>query len=232
MVGFGRREVLVGGAALLAGCAHAAPRREKPSQTRWVFDRLSNIGGVDTMVEGDPVLVDSPYGKAVQFDGVDDRLVIGKHPLAGMGQFTFEALFRPDGGVFAQRWFHLSEEDPTPGAPPSVTRILFEIRVKDGAWSLDAFATGQGYKQTLLFLDKTYPIGPWYWVAQSYDGKTYRSFVNGELQGEADIAYQPQGQGRSSIGARMNKVDYFKGAVREARFTPRALAPAALQKTR
>ena len=113
-----------------------------------------------------------------------------------------------------------------------MTRILFEIRVKDGAWSLDAFATGQGYKQTLLFLDKTYPIGPWYWVAQSYDGKTYRSFVNGELQGEAEIAFAPQGPGRSSIGARMNKVDYFKGAIREARFAPRALAPEALQKTR
>jgi len=232
MGGLRRREVLIGGAALMTGCAHAATRREEPGQTRWVFDRLSNIGGVDTTVEGDPTLVDSPYGKAVQFDGVDDRLVIGKHPLAGVGQFTFEALFRPDGGAFAQRWFHLNEEDPTPGAAPSVTRILFEIRVKDGAWSLDAFATGPGYKQTLLFLDKTYPIGPWYWVAQSYDGKTYRAFVNGELQGEADIAYAPQGQGRSSVGARMNKVDYFKGAVREARFTPRALAAEALQKTR
>ncbi len=161
MGGCGRREVLVGGAALagglLAGEARAMTRL--PGQTRWVFDRLSNIGGADTRVEGDPILVDSPYGKAVQFDGVDDRLVIGKHPLAGMGQFTFEALFRPDGGAFAQRWFHLNEEDPTPGAPRSVTRVLFEIRVKDGAWSLDAFATGQGYKQTLLFLDKTFPIG-------------------------------------------------------------------------
>ena len=234
MSGFGRREVLVGGAALASGllAGGAEAMTKLPGQTRWVFDRLSSIGGAETTVEGDPTLVDSPYGKAVQFDGVDDRLVIGRHPLAGMEQFTFEALFRPDGGAFAQRWFHLNEEDPTPGAAPSVTRILFEIRVKDGAWSLDAFATGEGYKQTLLFLDKTFPIGPWYWVAQSYDGKTYRAFVNGQLQGEADIAYRPQGQGRSSVGARMNKVDYFKGAVREARFTPRALAPEALQKTR
>lgn len=234
MSGLGRREVLVGGAAMAGGLAGdgAEAMIRPPGQARWIFDRLSRIGGVETTVEGAPTLVDSPYGKAVQFDGVDDRLVIARHPLAGMGQFTFEALFRPDGGAFAQRWFHLNEEDPTPGAPPSTTRILFEIRAKDGAWSLDAFATGEGYKQTLLFLDKTYPIGPWYWVAQSYDGKTYRAFVNGELQGEADIAYRPQGQGRSSVGARMNKVDYFKGAVREARFTPRALAPEALQKTR
>jgi len=239
MRGLRRREVLAAGGLLMGGawavgsesCAARAMTR-RPGQTRWVFDRLSDIGGVETLVEGDPVLVDSPYGKAVRFDGVDDRLVIARHPLAGMGQFTFEALFRPEGGAFAQRWFHLNEEDPAPGAAPSATRILFEIRAKDGAWSLDAFATGPGYKQTLLFPDKTFPIGPWYWVAQSYDGKTYRSFVNGALQGEAEIAYTPQGAGRSSVGARMNKIDYFKGAVREARFTPWALAPAALQRTR
>lgn len=231
----GRRVVLGGLAALPAGLDAAAmgrrPPRDTPDQTRWTFDRLTNIGGVATTVEGDPRLIDTPYGKAVQFDGVDDRLVIDRHPLAGMAQFTFEALFRPDGGVFAQRWFHLNEEDTTPGAPPSVTRMLFEIRVTGEAWSLDAFATGPGYKQTLLFQDKTFPVGRWYWVAQSYDGKMYRAFVNGQLQGEAEIAFTPQGQGRSSVGARMNKIDYFKGAVREARFTPRALAPEALLRT-
>ncbi|ACL95733.1 laminin G domain protein [Caulobacter vibrioides NA1000] len=204
------------------------PPKDAPDQTRWTFDRLSDIGGARTAVEGAPRLIDSPYGKAVQFDGVDDRLLIDRHPLAGMGQFTFEALFRPDGGVFAQRWFHLNEEDPTPGAPPSVTRMLFEIRVTGQAWALDTFTTGPGYKHTLLFQDKLFPVGKWYWVAQSYDGKTYRAFVDGQLQGEAEIAFKPQGQGRSSVGARMNKVDYFKGAIREARFTPRALTPEAL----
>jgi hypothetical protein len=231
----GRRVVLGGLGALSAGLDAAAmgrrPPPDAPDQTRWVFDRLSNIGGAATTIEGDPRLIDTPYGKAVEFDGVDDRLVIDRHPLAGMSQFTFEALFRPDGGVFAQRWFHLNEEDPTPGAPPSVTRMLFEIRVTGEAWSLDAFATGPGYKQTLLFQDKLFPVGRWYWVSQSYDGKTYRAFVNGQLQGEVDMAFKPQGQGRSSVGARMNKVDYFKGAVREARFTPRALAPEALLRT-
>lgn len=228
----GRRAVLGGLGTLSVGLDAAAmgrrPPRDAPDQTRWTFDRLTNVGGAVTTVEGDPRLIDTPYGKAVQFDGVDDRLVIDRHPLAGMSQFTFEALFRPDGGVFAQRWFHLNEEDPTPGAPPSVTRMLFEIRVTGEAWSLDAFATGPGYKQTLLFQDKQFPVGRWYWVAQSYDGRMYRAFVNGQLQGEVEMAFRPQGAGRSSVGARMNRIDYFKGAVREARFTPRALAPEAL----
>ena len=50
-------------------------------------------------------------------------------------------------------------DERTPGAPPSVTRMLFEIRVTGEAWSLDAFATGPGYKQTLLFQDKLFPVG-------------------------------------------------------------------------
>jgi hypothetical protein len=51
----------------------------------------------------------------------------------------------------------------------------------------------------------------------------FRSYVNGELQGEAELAYKPQGEGAASIGVRMNKVNYFKGAIARARFTPKAL---------
>jgi hypothetical protein len=63
-----------------------------------------------------------------------------------------------------------------------------------------------------------------YHAAQVYDGKMYRSYVNGELQGEAEIAFKAQGTGHASVGVRINRVNYFKGAVRQARFTPRALA--------
>ena len=63
-------------------------------------------------------------------------------------------------------------------------------------------------------------------MAQTFDGKIYRAYVNGELQGGAEIAYQPQGPGKASVGVRINRVNYFKGAVREARFTHAALQPA------
>ena len=63
---------------------------------------------------------------------------------------------------------------------------------------MDAFATGPGYKQTLIFPDKRFPVGHWYHVAQTYDGATYRSFVDGVLQGEAPLAFTPEGPGRSS----------------------------------
>jgi hypothetical protein len=197
----------------------------------WTFDRLDNIGGHKTIVLGEPKIIDSPVGKAVEFDGVDDALFIDRHPLAGAATFTFEALIRPDGGAFAQRWFHLASDEPTPApATPSNTRFLFELRVVGEQWYLDAFVNGPGYKQTLVFPDKLFPIGRWHHVAQTYDGETYRAYVNGQLQGEARIAFTPQGPGRASVGVRMNRMNYFKGAIRQARFTPQALKPEAFLK--
>jgi hypothetical protein len=201
-------------------------------QITWTFDRLDNIGGMKTIVEGHPRIIDSPIGKAVEFDGVGDSLLIEQHPLAGAGTFTFEAIFRPDGGATEQRWFHLAEIDPKTGLATSTvktisepnSRFLFEIRVvHESQWYLDAFINGPGYNKALMFPDRLHAIGLWYHVAQVYDGKWYRSYVNGELQGEAEVAFNPQGPGRASVGVRMNKVNYFHGAVAAARFTPSAL---------
>ena len=213
----------------------------KVKQITWNFDNLNKIGGLPVKVEGHPKVIESPVGKAVEFDGVGDSLLIEEHPLAGAETFTFEAIFRPDGGAEAQRWFHLAERDPKTGslANPSPTnptqdtnaRFLFELRVVDGkTWYLDAFTNGPGYNRALMFKDKLHPIGQWYHVAQVYDGKMYRSYVNGELQGEAELAYKPQGPGAASIGVRMNKVNYFHGAVAKARFTNKALTPAEFMK--
>jgi hypothetical protein len=220
---------LAGGTGLLALPSHAASAN-KPVQIRWIFDRLDQIGGLPVRVEGDPKVVETAAGKAVQFDGVDDGLFIDQHPLAGAATFTFEAVFRPDGGAFEQRWFHLAADEPAPAAgqpaaPPSNTRFLFEIRVVGNEWYLDAFTRGPGYNHTLIFPDKRFPVGAWYHVAQTFDGRFYRAYVNGQLQGEAEIAFKPQGPGKASVGVRMNRVHYFKGAIREARFTHAALAP-------
>lgn len=224
------RRRLLGAALALpaAGCAAHGPTTStrpptpvKPPRTIWTFDNLDAIGGLRPRIEGSPVLIDSPFGKAVRFDGVDDALFIDRHPLAGAATFTFEALFRPDGGAFEQRWFHL-QSDEAEGGPG--TRILFEIRVVAGGWYLDAFAKGHGYNKALIDETKLHPLGVWTHVAQTFDGTTYRSWVNGVLQAEAPLAFTPQPDGRSSVGVRINRVNYFSGAVREARFN-RAYTP-------
>jgi len=221
--------VLISAAVPMLYGANAAPK-----QTTWIFDRLDRIGGVPVKVEGNPKVVETPVGKAIEFDGVDDAIWIDEHPLAGAAQFTFEAIFRPDGGAVEQRWFHLAERDPKTALLASAdhpqtgqdanSRFLFELRVIDNTkWCLDAFVNGPGYNKAILDREKTHPIGEWYHVADTFDGKMFRSYVNGELQGEAEIAFKPQGAGVTSVGARVNKVNYFHGAVAKARFTPRAL---------
>ena len=75
----------------------------------WTFDRLDRVGGHATTIQGNPRLIETPIGKAVEFDGVDDALFVEVHPLAGAKTFTWEAIFRPDGGEAEQRWFHLQE---------------------------------------------------------------------------------------------------------------------------
>jgi len=212
--------------------AHAA--QSPVSQVTWEFDNLAKIGGFPVTVNGHPKVISSPVGNAIEFDGVEDSLFIESHPLAGAATFTWEAIFRPDGGAEAQRWFHLAERDRRNGQFVNLTpvdatqtqdsnpRLLFELRVVNGThWYLDAFTSGQ----PLMFPDKLHPIGQWYHVAQVYDGRMYRSYVDGALQGEAALAYTPQRAGAASIGARINKVNYFHGAVAKARFTFKALAP-------
>ncbi len=207
---------VVSGLLLVTGIARA--------DTVWRFDHLDRIGGVTAHAEGAPKIITTGAGPAIQFDGVQDALFIDKHPLAGAQTFTFEAMFRPDGGAFEQRWFHLAETDPKTGQDTG-TRFLFEIRVVEGRWYLDAFTAGDGYNTKIIITDKTFAIGPWYRVAMTYDGTTFRSYVNGVLQGETPLVFKPQGEGHSAVGTRINRVNYFHGAVYEARFTTRALTP-------
>lgn len=190
----------------------------------WIFDRLESIGGHRTTVLGQPEIVDTLLGKAVRFDGVDDGLFIDNHPLAGAATFTWEAIFRPDGGQTEQRWFHLSEQDPQTGADTE-NRMLFEIRVVGDQWFLDSYNQSGTENKALMNRKALHPLGAWYHVASVYDGQVFSNYVDGVQEGSAQLHLAPHGPGHASVGMRINKVFYFKGAVHMARFTRRALSP-------
>lgn len=179
----------------------------------WRFNSLERIGGHPVKVEGAPKVVDG----AVVFDGMKDALFLDVHPLAGAETWTWEVIFRPDrGGAAEQRFFHLQED----GAD---TRMLFEIRTAGGEWWLDSYAHSGTTGKTLLDPTKRHALGNWYAVQAVYDGHEFRNYVDSVLQGRGDVALKPQGAGKTSVGVRINRVNYFKGAVREARFTRRVL---------
>jgi hypothetical protein len=141
------------------------------------------------------------------------------HPLAGASTFTWEAIFRPDGGATEQRWFHLQEAN-------SDNRMLFEIRVADGTkWFLDSYLHTPIAQRALINRASLHPLGAWYHVASVYDGREFRNYVNHVLDGAFEMPFQAQGSGRTSIGVRINLVNYFKGAIHVARFTKRPLSP-------
>lgn len=194
----------------------------------WRFDNLASIDGHPAQLLGHPVLVDSPYGRAIQFNGLDDGLFLPVHPLAGTSAYTWEVIFRPDaGGAQAQRFFHLQEQDPASGQDTK-NRMLFEIRIVDGQWCLDSFAASGASARTLLNCQPghLYPLGRWYRVTAVYDGKTLRNYIGSDLQGEGPFELTPQSPGHASVGIRINRTYPFKGAILAARMTPRALPPA------
>ncbi len=211
--------------ALLCAASAMFAQTPAPRMQIWRLNRVDRIGGYATEVLGHPQIIETPYGKAVQFNGVDDAIFVPDHPLAGASHYTWEVIFRPDpGGAPAQRFFHLQEQDPATGQDTG-NRMLFEIRIVDGQWCLDSFASSGSSNRTLLNCKLLHPLGQWYRVTAVYDGKMLRNYVGDQLQGEGPLDLKPQLAGHSSIGVRINKVYWFKGAVLMARFTPRALKP-------
>ncbi len=216
---------ILGGLLLLSWAMTGVFARAQAGEQIWRFDQTSSLGGHTTKILGHPRVVETPYGKAVLFNGQDDALFTDVHPLAGAKTWTWEVIFRPDeGGAAEQRFFHLSVLDPATGTDTN-DRLLFEIRTMHGDWCLDSFAMAQEQEKTLLNCQKLHPLGKWYRVTAVYDGKMLKNYVGNELQGEGEVHLAPQGAGHSSVGVRINLKDYFKGAIFEARFTQRALAP-------
>src|SRR4030095_8795520 len=101
----GMRSLLAAAAVILV----CVSLRAADDVVTWTFDRLDRTGGHATTVLGEPHVIDAPVGKAIEFDGVNDAIFVDVHPLAGAATFTWEAIFRPDGGHQAQRWVHLQE---------------------------------------------------------------------------------------------------------------------------
>ena len=207
----------------LCGGPEIHSAKEKTSmmkQTTWELNTTNNLGGYATQVLGGPRLVETPQGKAMEFDGQQDGIIVDTNPLAEMERFTLEVIFRPDtGGPKEQRFVHLQEAS-------GENRILIETRLTgDNRWFLDTFIRSGETNQTLYAEKFLHSVGEWYQAALVFDGREMRHYVNGIQEMAALIQYQPMKPGQISLGVRLNRVFWFKGAIREVRFTHDALAP-------
>lgn len=191
----------------------------------WRLEDAAKVGGHVTTVYGEPQVATEAGSKALIFNGTSDGLLVPVNPLAGWAQFTVEVLIKPDGvGVEEQRFMHIQDSREA--------RIMIETRVyKNKQWALDTYLFADRNNNRPL-LDKTmlHPTDQWHWVALVYDGKKMTNYINGVKELEGEVAFPPMLTGQLSIGVRQNLVYWYKGAIREVRFHPTALAPIALQR--
>jgi len=207
----------VGGGSLFAGL----PAQSPATPILWDVDNLERIGGHAVQVIGSPLVVETDAGRAVQFNGRTDGLLVEGNPLAGLARFTVEVVFSPDAdGPEEQRFLHIQEA-------ASQNRAMVELRLANGAWSLDTFLIHGKEQLTLLDRTRTHPAGAWHVASLTFDGQVMTHYVDGVQQGSGLVAFRPLADGRTSIGVRQNLVSWFKGRIRQVRVTPAVIAPSA-----
>jgi hypothetical protein len=185
----------------------------------WPINSLVNIGGVPVEVLGNPTLVKTPYGQAVQFDGDGDRLLLNHNPLGDSDEFTIEVIFKPY-DAFPNNWeprfIHIESPDNTD------RRITIELRLNaNKQWYLDAYIKSELSQFTLIDETLVHPVNEWAHVAITYRQRRFTSYVNGQKELSAQVDYLPIARnGRVSIGSRINEVHWFNGVVQVVRITP------------
>jgi hypothetical protein len=191
----------------------------------WTLDNTESVGGHRPRVLGAPQIASAAAGgPALQFNGKNDGLILPVNPLRGFSKFTIEILFRPDAdGPRAQRFVHIQDERDS--------RIMIETRLISGqSWCLDTFLHSGDNSRPLLDRTRRHPTGNWAWVALVYDGRRMSDYVNGVKELEGPVNFAPMADGRMSLGVRLNRVFWFKGNIKEVRFSPTALNADALHR--
>lgn len=191
--------------------------KETVAKTEWILaDVFKNSKNIQT--NGNPLLVDSPFGEAVWFDGIDDAVFLNEMPLKSLQEFTVEMIFRPDTNApFEQRVLHIGES--------RADRILLEIRAVDTNWYFDGYACSGLNKKALADEKLIHPLGQWYHVAFVVTPTKLTTYVNGKKELEEPFSFLPIQTGQTSFGVRMNKVSWFKGAIYKIRISPKQIDP-------
>lgn len=185
----------------------------------WEIDSTHEIGGNSVTTWGDPEVIAGESRKMIEFDGENDGLLINYNPIAGLKQFTIEVDFRPYSGFpenKEQRFLHI--QDPK----NEDRRILLELRLNaQNEWYGDWFIKTENESLTLIDSTLTHPVNQWATIKMVYNEGQLNGYVNGRKELTGNIDYLPiDAEGKTSIGTRMDKRSWFKGVIKEVRFTP------------
>jgi len=193
----------------------------------WELNSLEKIGGHSVQVFGNPQIVNTEHGKAVKFNGVDDKLLVDNNPIGDAKEFTVEVIFKPDSAYDisrAPRFIHFQDPDDTLSK-----RVVIELRLtRQNEWYLDGFMLTDAGELPLTDRTLTHPVKEWAHAAVTYKDGTFRTFVNGieELSGSVFFTEKLINKiGKVSIGGRMDNRNYYFGLIKTLKITRRALDP-------
>ncbi len=191
--------------------------QNKKSEVVYIISDLIDAKENVTVV-GNPLKIDSPYGRAVQFNGKDDAIFIDEMPLKDLSEITIEMIIRFDrGGSLEQRYFHTGTMKKD--------RVLMEMRSNADTWYLDGMFESRKKWVVLISPELTHPLDEWYHIAFTVKDGEQATFVNGQKELEGDVDFSPIKKGKTSIGVRQNKISWFKGAIYSIKITDRVLNP-------
>ncbi len=198
----------------------------------WELNSLKKIGGHPVQVFGHPEVVKTDIGKAVRFDGIDDRLLVENNPVGNAKEFTIEVIFKPDSAYNVSkqpRFIQFQDPTDTLSGWDSAKRIMMELRLTPkNEWYLDGFMLTDASERTLVNRNLTHPTRQWNHAALTYKDGTFKTYVNGIEETSGSVTYTKDiitPAAKVSIGGRMNRLYYYCGLIKELKITRKALMP-------
>lgn len=150
----------------------------------WSFDDIQGTvvpdqsgTGNDGTINGAPLLIDGPFGKALQLDGISDYIDCGNaESLNITDKLTVSAWVKtvdagdPIGGEMGGQNHYVSKNDSY-GIKHRTNLLIFWIY--NGGWYA-----------TRISIDNSFN-GEWHHVVGTYNGSVLKTYVDGSLEGEA-----------------------------------------------
>jgi len=162
-------------------------------------------------------------GEALDFDGVDDVIIVPDAPSQGVGtNFTLETWFKSEGTISAYR--ALLDKRNTAN-----NHTNFSMAVFNGMHATIFINHGGGdflfYQTNNVFIP-----GNWYHYAVTYDGNLLRQYVNGIIiREESVVITNPQLNVPIHIGRAAFNGEHFDGQIDEVRIWNLALTQSEIQ---
>jgi chitodextrinase len=176
----------------------------------------SGNGNDATLIGGQ--FADGMVGKAARTDGVDDYLTVAHRPSLALTQLTASAWVKPSAFTTASPSANVISKGTNEDAPGA-----YGVMVNGSGQVVAVLNTGSAAYLTGPKLDTT----RWHHVAITYDGATFRLYVNGAEAGSKALNTPlPANSEAVVLAGRPGAGFFYSGLVDSVQLYKRALAPA------